>query len=219
MKSYLQVRIETHRFSPGDLIGGDAALDFVNTVTGRDQSPRDWLDSYPRLLEWAAFVHLLPKRVLRALAKKAQKEPAAAAIALARAKKLRETLFALVTGIVSGSAPPKNTLALLRQHWIAGINAHELRLDDGRVVAELRNDAADFDLIASMIAYRMVEHVLPLPKDRLRICQGPNCSWLFIDSSKAGRRRWCDMAVCGNAAKSRRFYARSRQRRKSRRDE
>jgi len=219
MKVHLQVRIESHPFSTGDLIGGDAALDFINTVTGRDQSPRDWLDSYMRLLEWAALVRLLPENILRALARRAKTQPKAAAAALTRAKVFRETLFALVTGIVSGSAPPKTTLALLRQHWIAGINAHELRFDDGHVVAELRNDAADFDLIASMIAYRMVEYVLPLPKDRLRICQGPNCSWLFIDSSKAGRRRWCDMAVCGNAAKSRRFYARSRQRRKSRRDE
>jgi predicted RNA-binding Zn ribbon-like protein len=219
MQSRLPVTIESHQFRNRDIIGGDPALDFVNTVTGRDQSPRDWLDSYARLLEWAELVRLLPKEILRALARKARREPAAAATALARAKELRETLFALITGIVYGSVPTKAMLALLREHWIAGINAHELRLDDGRVVAELRNDATDFDLIASMIAYRMVEHVLPLPKDRLRICQGPNCSWLFIDSSKAGRRRWCDMAVCGNAAKSRRFYARSRQRRKSRRDE
>jgi len=86
MKTVLEVRTESHHFRNRDIIGGDPALDFVNTVTGRDQSPRDWLDSYPRLLEWAAFVHLLPKRVLRALAKKAQKEPAAAAIALACAK-------------------------------------------------------------------------------------------------------------------------------------
>ena len=71
-------------------------------------------------------MHLLPEKILRALTRKAQSEPTAAATALACAKKLRETLFALVTGIVSGSAPPKNTLALLRQHWIAGINAHEL---------------------------------------------------------------------------------------------
>jgi len=210
MQTVLGVIIESHKFRNRDIIGGDAALDFVNTVTGRDQSPRDWLDSYPRLLEWAAFVHLLPKRVLRTLAKKAHKEPAAAAIALARAKVLREALFELVTRIISRRAPTKTTLALLRQHWIAGINAHELRFEHGHVVAELRSDATDFDLIAAMIAYRMVEHVLPLPIDRLRICQGPNCSWLFIDRSKGGRRRWCDMAVCGNAAKSRRFYARLR---------
>jgi predicted RNA-binding Zn ribbon-like protein len=217
MKSHLPVAIESHQFRNRDIIGGDPALDFVNTVTGRDQSPRDWLDSYMRLLEWAAFVHLLPERILRTLAKKGRVEPRAAAAALARAKVFRETLFALITGIISGSVPPKAMLALLREHWIAGINAHELRFDDGRVVAELRSDAADFDLIASMIAYRMVEHVLQLPKDRLRICQGPNCSWVFIDSSKAGRRRWCDMAVCGNAAKFRRFQKRSRHRRSARR--
>jgi len=116
MKSILQVEIESHQFRNRDIIGGDPALDFVNTVTGRDQSPRDWLDSYPRLLEWAAFVHLLPKRVLRALAKKAQKEPAAAAIALARAKVLREALFELVTRLISRRAPAKRALALLRKH-------------------------------------------------------------------------------------------------------
>ena len=213
MKVTSPVILPHHRFSARDRIGGDPALDFINTVAGRDQSPRDRLDSYTRLLEWAALVHLLPEKVLRALARKAQREPAAAATALGRAKVLRETLFALVTAIVSGTAPPKAALALLREHWIAGIRAHELRFEDGSLVAELRNDAADFNLIASVVAYRMVQHVLPLPKDRLRICQGPDCSWLFIDSSKAGRRRWCDMAVCGNAAKSRRFYERSHRQR------
>ena len=217
MKSCLPVKIESHRFVPRDFIGGDAALDFINTVTGRDQSPRDWLDSYTALLEWAALVRLLPENILRVLARKAKSEPTSAAAALARAKVFRETLFALITGIVSGSAPPKKMLALLREHWVGGIAAHELRFDDGRVIAQLRNDAEDFDLITSMIACRMVEHVLPLPKVRLRICDGPNCSWLLIDSSKAGRRRWCDMAVCGNAAKSRRFQKRLRQRKKRRR--
>ena len=130
-----------------------------------------------------------------------------------------EALFEVVTQIISGRAPPKQALAFLHQYWIAGTKAHELRFDDGRVLVNLRKDALDFDLIASLVAYRMVEQVLSLPTERLHICQGPNCSWVFIDSSKAGRRRWCDMAVCGNAAKSRRFYARSRQRRKSRRDE
>jgi predicted RNA-binding Zn ribbon-like protein len=213
MKSVLPVRTESHQFHNRDIIGGNAALDFVNTVTGRDQSPRDWIDSYLRLLEWAAFVHLLPERILRPLAKKARAKPRAAAMALARAKVLREALFAVVTQIISGRAPPKRALEFLHQYWIAGTKAHELRFDDGRVFVNLRNDALDFDLIASLVAYRMVEQVLSLPTGRLHICQGPNCSWVFIDSSKAGRRRWCDMAVCGNAAKFRRFQKRSRGRR------
>ena len=71
--------IESHEFAARDFIGGDAALDFVNTVSGRDQTPRDWLDSYARLLEWATLVRLLPERNLRALTKKLHSEPAAAA--------------------------------------------------------------------------------------------------------------------------------------------
>jgi predicted RNA-binding Zn ribbon-like protein len=210
MKTLLQVTVEPHRFSPRDIIGGDAALDFINTVNGRDQGPRDWLDSYLRLLDWAALVQLLPEKVLRRLKRKTQREPAAAAKALARAKVLREALFVLLTGIITGGALPKSSLALLRKHWIVGINAHELVMGDGRVVPKLRNDTVDFDLVASMVAYRMVQYVLPLSMDRLRMCPGPDCAWLFIDTSKAGRRRWCDMAVCGNVAKARRFQARSR---------
>jgi predicted RNA-binding Zn ribbon-like protein len=216
MKSVLPVRIESHQFRNRDIIGGNAALDFVNTVTGRDQSPRDWIDSYVRLLEWAAFVHLLPEKILRVLAKKAQTKPKAAAMALARAKVLREALFEVVTQIIARRAPPKQALAFLHQYWIAGTKAHELRFDNGRLFVNLRNDALDFDLIASLVAYRMVEQVLSLPTERLHICQGPNCSWVFIDSSKAGRRRWCDMAVCGNAAKFRRFQKRARHRRSAR---
>jgi predicted RNA-binding Zn ribbon-like protein len=56
----------------------------------------------------------------------------------------------------------------------------------------------------------LVENVLRLPVERLRLCAGTDCAWLFVDRSKAGRRRWCDMAVCGNKAKSRRFNARER---------
>jgi predicted RNA-binding Zn ribbon-like protein len=208
MNDALQVAVEPHAFSARDFVGGDAALDFVNTVTGRDQSPRDWLDSYARLLEWATLVKLLPREVLQRLAKQAKREPAAAVAALVRAKILREQLFSLLTDISRRRAPPKGALALLRVHWLAGVNAHELRFDGGRVLKKFR-DEVNLDSIAGMVGYRIVEHVLTAPLDRLRLCQGPNCSWLFIDSSKGGRRRWCDMAVCGNAAKSRRFHART----------
>jgi predicted RNA-binding Zn ribbon-like protein len=209
MKQSLQV-IPLHRFTERDFVGGDAALDFVNTVAGRDQAPRDRLDAYVRLLEWSAGTDLLPGKLLRTLSRKAQAEPAAASKALARAKALREAMFTVVTAMISENAPSKSALALLREHWIAGARAHELRFSDGRVALELDADAADLDLIASIAAYRLVENVLSLPVERLRLCAGSDCAWLFIDGSKAGRRRWCDMAVCGNKAKSRRFYARER---------
>lgn len=77
MKNTYQV-IEPHAFVAKDFVGGDAVLDFVNTVTGRDQILRDWLDRYPRLLEWAEKTALLPVHVLGALAKMAHARPEAA---------------------------------------------------------------------------------------------------------------------------------------------
>ncbi len=209
MKHFSPV-ILAHEFAARDFVGGDAALDFVNTVAGRDQMPRDWLDGYPRLLEWAEKSRLLSAQVLASVARRAEADPTAASHALERAKELREALFAITTCLISGKSPPPGTMALLNGHWRAGAAAHELRYEDGEVRLELRMDKVDLDVIAALIAYRFAGTVLPQPRDRLRICAGEDCAWLFLDRSKAGRRRWCDMAVCGNAAKSRRFQARGR---------
>jgi predicted RNA-binding Zn ribbon-like protein len=46
--------------------------------------------------------------------------------------------------------------------------------------------------------------------DRVRRCANPACVLLFLDVSKSGRRRWCDMAGCGNRAKAAAHYARTR---------
>jgi predicted RNA-binding Zn ribbon-like protein len=45
--------------------------------------------------------------------------------------------------------------------------------------------------------------------ERLKICG--HCGWLFIDRSKNRSRAWCDMAVCGNRAKAKRFYDRQKE--------
>jgi predicted RNA-binding Zn ribbon-like protein len=36
---------------------------------------------------------------------------------------------------------------------------------------------------------------------RVRACAGKGCSLFFLDTSRAGRRRWCAMAACGNKEK------------------
>jgi predicted RNA-binding Zn ribbon-like protein len=41
---------------------------------------------------------------------------------------------------------------------------------------------------------------------RVRMCSGLGCAWLFLDYSRRRDRKWCDMSVCGNRVKARRFY-------------
>jgi predicted RNA-binding Zn ribbon-like protein len=37
---------------------------------------------------------------------------------------------------------------------------------------------------------------------RIRECARPDCSLLFVDASRPGRRRWCSMERCGNLRKT-----------------
>lgn len=40
---------------------------------------------------------------------------------------------------------------------------------------------------------------------KIKTCDGCDCDWLFVDKTKAGRRRWCDTKTCGNLARVRDF--------------
>ena len=46
--------------------------------------------------------------------------------------------------------------------------------------------------------------------DNVRECSEKTCRWLFLDRSRNHSRRWCDMQLCGNRSKAKRFYARTR---------
>jgi predicted RNA-binding Zn ribbon-like protein len=43
---------------------------------------------------------------------------------------------------------------------------------------------------------------------RFKACPGPDCGWVFWDTTRNRSRRWCDMAGCGNRAKAAAFRAR-----------
>jgi predicted RNA-binding Zn ribbon-like protein len=46
--------------------------------------------------------------------------------------------------------------------------------------------------------------------DNVKRCAHPNCSLLYVDSSRAKNRHWCGMATCGNKVKVQAFRARQR---------
>ena len=46
--------------------------------------------------------------------------------------------------------------------------------------------------------------------ERIKVCASDTCEWIFYDASRTSRRRWCDMATCGNRAKAARHRARER---------
>lgn len=199
------MRIEHHDFRPADLVGGDHALDFVNTVTARDTEPRDWLDDYDALLRWARESGRYPARELDALASAAREQPNKAKTALARAKTLREALCGALYALIGGREPPADELRAIDAARTAAAAAAQLVSRKRQVSVEWSAERSGLDLIAHVVASQAVSLLAEADFSRVRVCDGQHCGWVFADTSKSGRRRWCDMATCGNVAKARRF--------------
>jgi predicted RNA-binding Zn ribbon-like protein len=197
-------------FRPADLVGGHVVLDLVNTVTGRDATPTDWLDGYARMLEWAALTGHFEPGVLSELERLAAADPAAGTRALRRLADLRETVHDVLAAMLDGEPPPAARLARLDALWRNAVAHASLTVAGRRAGPELGVGSSGLDYPRHELTLRALELLETYPPGRTRVCEGPRCGWIFIDRSKAGRRRWCDMATCGNAAKSRRHAERRR---------
>ena len=199
------MEIVDHPFSPGDLVAGHLALDLVNTVTARNGNPRDWLSGYATLREWAALTGSFAQGDLVRLAALAETEPAEAEAALRRLKDLREALHRIVSRRLQEGAPDPQDLRRLQGHWKAAAAAATL---SPRPV--WRAEISGLDLVRHRSAWEAVDLLESQDPARVRVCDGPDCGWLFVDTSKNNRRRWCDMKDCGNVAKARRHLAKLR---------
>ena len=68
----------------------------------------------------------------------------------------------------------------------------------------------DLTQMLGPVAWSAVEVLQSEDRRALRECEGSNCNWLFLDTSRNHSRRWCSMQSCGNQAKAKRHYQRGR---------
>src|SRR5262249_46091438 len=101
------------------LVGGDPALDFVNTVGGRAPAPsgpgsvvaNDKLGDYRDLVLWTRHVGLLDEAGARELLRGAERRPREGAGMLARGRRLRGALFRGLRVLRAGRRPEPADLA------------------------------------------------------------------------------------------------------------
>ena len=86
----------------------------------------------------------------------------------------------------------------------------ELAVADGALVTRNRRVGNPLEDALARLVEPLVESVAAGETERLRICANDECRWVFEDTSRTGRRRWCSMASCGNRAKAARHRARQR---------
>ncbi|HZC99091.1 MAG TPA: ABATE domain-containing protein [Actinomycetes bacterium] len=191
------------------LLGGMLCLDFVNTIDPRHRPPElEYLEDYDALLDWAVHAGALTAPAARHLAALASQHPTAARRVYARAISLREALYQILAPATRANHP---------EAPLATLNA-EFRHSMTTAILEpappggYRLDWAPTDRLDQLLwpVVRSAADLLTSPSlGRVAECDGQGCGWLFVDTSKAGRRRWCSMAICGNRAKSQRHAQRT----------
>jgi predicted RNA-binding Zn ribbon-like protein len=94
-----------------------------------------------------------------------------------------------------------------RTALIPGVN---VVLDNLPVVVRLDSDGAPAlkgtsPGVTASLAENVSRVVAQGVWNRLRMCAAPDCKWVFYDTSRNARGRWCSMRVCGNRDKTRRY--------------
>lgn len=187
-------------------------LDFLNTDyhdwrgTGKDADHLERQDMVNRLLEtWDLSAPVPPS-----------------AIELAELRELRAWLRLLAEKLVRGEALTSEELNKLNGYMAAAPVAFRLEQDlreeergntDEKNHAPLRYRLEEkplgqgWTVVKGAVAVSFARTLAQNEPARIRICDNPDCVWVFYDDTRSRTKRFCDDTMCGNLMKVRRFRA------------
>lgn len=188
------VAVAATKWAPEHFIGGYPALDLANAVFNRrvPEPDNELLKSARDIGNWFKASGLASAREAAAIA------GIAGTSFVERIHAVREASAQLFASIAASETPPTEALSFLYASAASGLACGAVGLDGTRpdlALAQWR----DPDAVTAALAMLSIEGFFTLPRDRLRSC--PRCGWLFLDTSRGGKRRWCSMRICGNREK------------------
>ena len=186
-------------------------LDFVNTSGQHPSRPDDeFLTSYAHLIEWSVYSNVLNPDEGEHLLALADQHPVEAEAALHYAVAVRETIYRALSAAADGHEPEVSDMQAF--NYILSKAMHFLRLastlDEFNWAWAMNDD--DLEKMLWPVIWSASELLTSHDRPYLRECAAEDCDWLFLDTSKNHSRRWCRMQGCGNRAKARAHYQRSR---------
>jgi predicted RNA-binding Zn ribbon-like protein len=203
---------------PFKYVGGDPALDLVNTVDWTEHGlEQDRLPDYERLTRWAEGAGVLSGREAAILRARARAHPQEAETAYRHALEVRRILHRLFTAVAQGNAGKEElddfnrllarTVVRMR---VAADEATGRRREPRFEIAW--READRLEAVVWPLVWSAAALMLSPDTGRIRVCAGSNCGWIYVDRSRNQLRRWCQMATCGTREKSRRRYRKARRR-------
>lgn len=181
------------------MLGDHLAMDLLNTQALENGDALDYWQTDHDVLHWLARYDITPAAGGGAV------QPGEL---LTQAKALRALAQRLIADFRAGRLHDINGLneylhayhSVLHLQFDSGSNKLVLnRVASGGTIASLLGP------VAEAVAQLLVEGDVALVKQ----CEHPDCILWFYDRTKAHKRRWCSMALCGNRYKAAQFRKKS----------
>lgn len=189
------------------ICGGALTVDFINTVRDRVTTPLpDYLDSFSDLLYWALRIELIDNKKFREISEYAGQHPKKAAAFFDEAVATRELLYQLLHFVSQQREVPGTLLDNFYNLTAKYFPFLKLEQQDGTFVEKWDFESGSFMYILAPIVKDGYELLLNAQLERLKEC--PKCAWLFLDTTRNGKRRWCSMKTCGSNVKALEWYYR-----------
>jgi predicted RNA-binding Zn ribbon-like protein len=197
------------KFSNLQLDGGCVVFDFINTVNTRTAAATvDYIECYEDIIVWAEKAALLSKKRIRTLSQFAEKNEVNKEAVFRKAIKTREVLYALFSAIVKGKNPDAGILNEFNK--ILAVSFSKMKLNISSLKSEISFTGNIVSLDEPICIIMKSAYDILTSENRAILKECPGCGWLFIDKTKNGKRRWCDMKVCGSNDKAKRYYYRKK---------
>jgi len=198
------VSLDPSRADSLALIGGELALDFANTCSGRGFPTReDHLQRPEHVVQWAAHAKVLPEADAQWLA--GALSPALGERLLGEALALREDVYQLGAAVAAHLPAPRGPVESLAQAHARALALAALTPVGANFGWSWQAREAPVEAILGPISLSALTLLQQADLTRVKQCQGDKCGWLFFDATKNKSRRWCEMEICGNRAKQKRF--------------
>lgn len=181
-------------------VGSDLAIDFANTARP-EGDPAGALRSWRDLVDFLELRGAVSRSEAGALRTMGERDARACAAALEQALDLRETVRAVLSAMAARRPLQADWVAAINQALVWGAGSERLERDArGWRVGFSPSWTEPFRALAPIA--RSIAGLAVLGRGtEVRKCANPRCVLYFRDRSRARRRRWCSMAVCGNRMK------------------
>ncbi len=199
------------RSQPGyrfDFCGGQLAIDFTNTVGSRGHDPEEHFRTYGDVVAWLEARKVVTESTAARLRREGSADPVAATRAFRRALELREALYGVIAARAAGRLARPADLDILNTFVEATFSRAKLARHGDSLALVVDDGGGGLGAALHPIVQAAVELLTGDTLGRVRLCGDLDCAWLFLDTTRNGTRRWCDMSSCGNRAKVRRFRGR-----------